>query len=261
MGVLSALVGAAGTAVFQRTFLIETKTDNGIPRPLLVFDVVHEEEPNYEAEVTEHPVESGPEVTDHIQLKNPTLRIKGTVSATPLDLSTSIGNLISGGFSLITDSQFRGNFLNSGLQVAAGAIGAKLLHGASLDASSLLQGSADVIARSILMSAYERRARFDVVTKRVRYSSMVIESMTFPRTAETGQQLIFELQLKQIRVVSALSVQVGNTADSVLNSATSLIGLGSQGLTPLGTDASAQVSATNASTGFNSTRSELRATA
>lgn len=259
MGILNPLVAAAGTAVFQRTFLMESKTDNGIPRPLVIFDAVLEEEPTYEADVTEHPVESGPEVTDHIQLKNPTLRLKGTVSATPLDLATSIGNLIGGGLSLITDSQFRGNFLNAGIQRAAGAIGATLLQGAALNAQSLISGSPDAIARSILMSAYERKARLDVVTKRVKYTSMVIESMTFPRTAETGSQLMFELQLRQVRIVSAQSVQVGNTADSVLNSATSLLGLGSQGLTPLSDQGATQVASTNSSTGFNATQAEMRA--
>ena len=259
MGILDPLIGAAGTAVFQRTFLMEVKTDNGIPRPLIVLDAVTEEEPTYEASVTEHPVESGPEVTDHIQLKNPTLRLKGTISATPLDLATSIANLASGGLSLITDSQFRGNFLNAGLQQAAGAIGASVLQGAALNANSLLQGSADAIARSILLSAYERRARFDVVTKRIRYTSMVIESMSFPRNADTGQQLIFELNLKQIRVVSSQTVQVGNTADSVLNSATSAVGLGSQGLTPLSASSATQVASVQSSTGFNSTQAEFRA--
>lgn len=255
MGILDPLLGAAGTAVLQRTFLLEVaSTPNGVPRPLIVLDVVNEEEPTYTADVTEHPVEDGPEITDHIQLKNPTLRLKGTISATPLDLATSIGNLVSGGLSLITDSQTRANFLNTGVQAASAAIGASLLQGAALNPTTLLQGSADALARSIFLSAYQRRARFDVVTKRIRYTSMVIEEMSFPRDNQTGQQLIFELHLKQIRVVSSQTVKVGSTADSVLNSATSKFGLGSQGTTPLSADSTSQVASVQSSTGFNSTQ-------
>lgn len=258
MGILEPLLGAAGTAVLQRTFLLETGTDTGIPRPLIVLDVVTEEEPTYEADVTEHPVEDGPEISDHIQLKNPTLRLKGTISATPLDLATSIGNLVSTGLGILTSSQTRANFFNAGIQQAAGAIGASLLQGAALNPSSLISGSADAMARSIFMSAYERKARFDVVTKRVRYPNMVIESMSFPRDKDTGQQLIFELHLKQVRIVSSQVVKIGTTSDSVLNSATSLLGLGSQGTTPLSADSSAQVNGTLASTGTNGTLSEFQ---
>ena len=123
MGLLDGLIGAAGTAILQRTFLLEVGTGNGVPRPLIVLDVVKEEEPEYTNQITKHPLEQGEPVTDHIQPENPTLRLKGTVSATPIDLSTSIANLASGGLQLITSSQARANFLNTGLQSTAGALG------------------------------------------------------------------------------------------------------------------------------------------
>lgn len=258
MALLDSIVGLAGTAVFQRTFLLETNTDNGIPRLIIVLDSVQEEEPTYEADVTEHPVEQGTEVTDHIQLKNPTLRLRGTVSNTPLDLATTIGNLAAGGLSLVTDEQFRSNFINAGLQQAAGAIGSSLLQGAAFNPGTLLQGATDALARSIFLSAYERKARFDVITKRQRYETMVIESMSFPRDVSTGYQLIFELNLKHIRVVSPQIVQLGTTADSVANSATSIFGLGNQAGNPINSQTLAQVESAHSSTGFDSTLHDFK---
>ena len=226
--ILGPLGGAAGTALLQRTFLLDTQTFNGIPKILVVFDAILEESPEYSADVTQHPVESGPEVTDHIQLKNPSLRLKGTISNTPLDLSTTIGNLLSGGLDAITSSQFRANILNSATQQASGIAGAALLGSSANPLGSGLAGAADAIARSIMLDAFSQKKRFDVVTKRTKYESMVIERMSFPRDTQTGFQLAFELELVQIRVVSPFTVNIDSVAENAITSATSKTGLGGQ---------------------------------
>jgi hypothetical protein len=225
---LGALAGALGTAVLQRTYFLEVDTPIGIPRLLIVLDAVTEEEPEFTADVTENPVEDGNEVTDHIQLKAPTLRLRGTISNTPVDLSTSIGNAIAGGIDLITSGQARSNFLNAGLQQAASIGGAALMGGASATTGAALAGAADAIARTAFLDCYNRRARFDVVTKRQRYEGMVIETLRFPRDQSTGYQLAFEVELKKIRIVKSLTVQVASVAESVLNSAVGALGLGQQ---------------------------------
>ena len=223
------------TAALQRTYLVE-KGPSGLPRILVVFDAVTQETPEFTAAVTEHPVEEGPEVSDHIQLKNPTLQIVGTISNTPIDLQTTIGNLLSGGIAAVTSSQFRDNVLNSGVQQISAVAGAKLLGASASQAlGDAVSGAADAIARSALLDAYERRARFDVVTKRYRYESMVIERLSFPRDPQTGRQVVFELEMKRIRIVSAFTVQIENLAENVVNSATPVAALGNQvtkGVTP-----------------------------
>lgn len=225
---LDAISGAAGTALLQRTYFLQTQTPDGVPRLLAVLDVVKEEVPEFSAEVTQHPVEAGPEVSDHIQLKNPVMMLKGKISNTPLDLSSSIGNLLAGGTALITSSQARTNILNTGLQQAAGIAGAAVLQGASNIGSAGLAGAADAIARTILLSAYENKTPFDVVTKRQRFTSMVIERLRFPRSNETGYALDFEMELIQLRVVSPLLVQLTQLDESVINGATPSTNLGSQ---------------------------------
>jgi len=225
---LEALAGPIASAVLQRTYLLEKGTFNFIPRVLIVFDTVDEEDPEFSAEVTEHPVEEGPEVSDHIQLKNPDLTIRGTISNTPTDLSVAIANIISGGIGAVTSSMFRANFINTGIQQFASLAGAALM-GGGLSAGSALAAAEDAIARSILLDAWQRKARFDVVTKRQKYEQMVIQKLRFPRNKDTGFQLYYELDLKHIRTVQPLfGALLSTVAEDVVPSASSDTNLGSQ---------------------------------
>lgn len=233
-------VGALGTAALKRTYLLEKNTPTGIPRLLIVFDAVTNEVVTYESTVTEIPVEEGPEVTDHIQKKNPKISLSGTISQTPLDLSVGIGNLIGGGIAAFTSSQARSNLLNSGVQQAAGVAGAALLGGAGLPSltGGLLGGLADAIARTALLDAYERRARFSVITRRFQYDDMVIQKMTLPRDNTTGNQMTFNIDFKQVRIVSALTVQIDTVGEDVVTSALDSSNLGNQSGSALNATAS-----------------------
>ena len=223
---LDQLFGAAGTVGLQRTYLLETRTDNGVPRVLIVFDAITNEVPAYESDVTEVPVEEGPEVTDHIQLKNPRLKLQGNVSQTPLTLQQTVAAVVASGVSLATSSQFRENALNSGVQNLAGVAGASLLGNAA--GGDLTQGLADALARAALLDAWQRRARFNVITKRQQFNDMVIQKMSFPRDSNTGDQIVFDLDLKNIKVVSPLTVQLDTVSEDVVTSATGNADLGQQ---------------------------------
>jgi hypothetical protein len=227
---LDLLLGAAATGVLQRTFMMQSSGESffGIPQILAVFDAVTEEEPEFTADVTQHPVEKGKEVTDHIQIKNGTLRLKGTISNSPIDLATSIGNLQAAGIDLITSSQARANLLNTGVQQAAGVAGASLLGNASNPLGGFLGGAADAIARTVLLNAFQTKQIVDVVTKRQKYTSMAIQRLSFPRDSNTGYQLIFELEFIQIRIVSPATIDLTQVAEDVTTSAVSLSKLGSQ---------------------------------
>lgn len=230
MGILDSLIGGAGTALLQRTYLLQSKGSSffgiAIPQPLAVLDAIIEEDPEYMADVTQHPVEAGSEVTDHIQLKNPTLRLKGIISNSPLDLSTTIGNVLAGGIGAITSSQVRSNLLNTGLQQAAGSAGAALMSGGGL--GGFLGGAADALARSILLGAYQNKQIIDIVTKRQKYESMVIQALKFPRDQSTGFALAFELDFIHIRIVSPISTLLSQVAENVATSASGVTNLGSQ---------------------------------
>lgn len=50
----------------------------------MVIDAALREEHSFEADVSEHPVESGADVTDHVRARPPVVSIEGIVSDTPL---------------------------------------------------------------------------------------------------------------------------------------------------------------------------------
>lgn len=226
-GVLASLKQGVGS-ILQRTYLLQTATPDGIPRLLVVMDTVNEEDPEYTADVTQHAVEQGPEVSDHIQLKNPTLTLKGKISNTPLDLSGAVANLLASGISTITSAQARSNILNTGLPQAAAIGGAALQGNAGDIASSGLAGAADAIARTALLAAYQGKLPFDVITRRQRYPGMVIQRLRFPRNNATGYALDVEIDMIALRVVSPLQVQLTQLDESVISTGTPSSDLGGQ---------------------------------
>lgn len=228
---MASALGALAAGIQQvlgRTVLLQTNTATGIPVPLAVLDVVKDEVVEYTAEVSDHPVEEGPEVSDHIQLHNPTIRLKGIMSDTPLDLAVAIANIAAGGIAAISSSQARSNLLNSGVSQLGGLVGAKLLGNAANITSNAFAGSVDAISRTILLYAYQAKTPFTLVTKRMSYPNVVIQKLSFPRNEETGYALAFEMDIRQIRLVSTLQVLKTQVDESVISSASSSTNLGSQ---------------------------------
>ena len=218
---------AAARGALGRTFFIE-KTTSGQQRVLLVFDVVTSEVPEFEADVTLLPVEEGPETTDHIQLKNPILKLEGTISETPLDLEVAAINAASGGREIVANNQARSNFLTSRVDNVAGIAGATLQGRASSSPGDVFTGAVDQLARTVLLAAYERRSRFTVVTRRQQYENMVLRRLSFPHTTDTGRQLQFSLEFQEIRIAAPFRVNVDQIAESASDSGASEARQGSQ---------------------------------
>lgn len=225
---ISSIATASARGALGRTFLLEN-TPTGIPNLVLVFDAIESEVPEFEANVSLVPVEdSQPEITDHVQIRNPTLSLTGVISESPIDLSVQVANLAAGAQNLVTNNQLRDNFLDSGFSSVAGAIGGDLLSGAS--AGDAASGALDIIARQIILSAYERAARLTVVTRRQQYENMIIKKISFPRDRSTGRQTRFTMELQQIRVVSPFIANLSTTESGVSVTAVPNQSLGSQSL-------------------------------
>lgn len=228
---MASALGALASGVGQilgRTVFLQPNTATGIPVPLVVLDVVKTESVEYETEISEHPVEAGPEVGDHAQRKNPTIRLKGTISNTPLDLSTAIANVASGALAAISTSQARSNLLNSAFSQAQGIVGSVLQGNASNLAANAAAGAVDAISRTILLNAYESSLPFTVLTRRQRFDNVIIKKLHFPRDEDTGYALEFEIDLKQIRIVNPLVVQKNTVDEAVISGASSSTNLGNQ---------------------------------
>jgi hypothetical protein len=224
---LSALAAGAGQ-LLGRTVLIQTNTATGIPAPLAVLDVVKDEVVEYEVDITDHPVEEGSEVSDHAQLKPTVIRLKGTISNTPLDLSVAIANIAAGALAAISSSQVRTNLLNSAASIGAGIVGTALQGKSQNIAATALTGAVDAVSRTILISACENRVPFTLITKRQTFKNVLIKKLSFPRNEETGFALEFEMEIKQVRIVTPLKVQKGQLDEKVISTASSSTSLGSQ---------------------------------
>lgn len=226
-------LGVLATGVSQilgRTTLMQFPpyTPSGIPIPLAVLDVVKDEMVEYEMEISDHPVEQGLEVSDHAQPKNLVVRLKGTISNTPLDLSVAIANIAAGGLSAFTSSQARSNLLNTGLSAGAGIVGSALQGNSSNVGASAFAGSVDAISRTILLYVFQNRTPFSIVTRRQRFDNMLIRRLSFPRNEETGFAVDFEMDIRQIRIVSPSEVSKTQVSEDVISTAASLTNLGNQ---------------------------------
>jgi hypothetical protein len=117
-------------------------------------------------DVTTHPIESGALITDHVIKKPQTIRIEGIVSNTPI------------GFGLKQLTAFAGKTLPFPREA----------------------GPAQE-AYETLMRLRESKTPITVVTALQEYDDMVIESLTFPRDAGSGDALRFTANLVQVQVV------------------------------------------------------------
>jgi len=130
--------------------------------------------------VTEHPVESGANITDHIRPDPVQLSITGIVSDTPIG-SRQVQRAVSVGGASVQVTQQEPPSSATGFGRAAWA---------KLD--------------SIRVSAKPVK----VVTRDKTYESMALVSLSVPKEAKTGGALYFTAQFKQVRIVFNRSTKV-----------------------------------------------------
>lgn len=164
--------------LLDRFLVIKLNDDTGINLVKLDVDVCEAENHTYESMITEHAIESGSKISDHILKKPFKLKITGLISDTPLgllkfgkDYQNMKGNIssISGGgpYRTISDE-------------AAGK----------------------------LMQCYNSEYAIEILTGFNSYKNMYIESLEFPRTPETTGGLRFIMNLKQITFAKSEIVTV-----------------------------------------------------
>lgn len=208
MGLLSFLLG---NQPIRTKFTDPSNND----ADLLLVDATIQESPKYEAEPTDYAVEEGPDVTDNIRLKPITLQIDGLVSETPITLKSQAAGLLTAvGANLGAKT---GGFNSQLGAIAGGFIGSRLFkdssEGTDANGDTRSLNPAD-IARKVLEDTWRNKRIFTVVTKRRKYDSMVITSLTFPRTVQDGKALKFSVSLKQIRIVSPETIAITKNIES-----------------------------------------------
>lgn len=126
------------------------------------------------AVITDHPVEEGPNISDHIRAEPPKLQMDGIVSNTPINRTQRRRVVEAFGV------EFETSALDDQRQGAAGYAEA---------------------AYAKLEELHATGAVFTVVTQIRTYDNMAFESLVVPRDAKTGDAVNFSATLKQVIVV------------------------------------------------------------
>ncbi len=149
------------------------------------------------AQVTEHPVEDGSNISDHVIQRPDSITIEGVVSNTTLVFPQGLG-LIAPAMSLAR---------------TVDGITNDLAQTAYLGLLELIKGKQSGLARSISL--------VKIVTKLRTYENMIIENVTVNRDSSSANALFFTCTAREIKVVKTALANI--TA-----SATNLAGAGKQ---------------------------------
>lgn len=139
-------------------------------------DVAVSEDHSFEADVTEHPVEIGADVSDHVRARPVTVTIEGIVSDTP------IGGIADRRGDRLADVGV--------ITVSASAAGPGPLQ---------FKPSDDMLAWFDAMR--ERREPVEIRTSLRTYENMMLRSLSIPRSATNGDALRFTATFVQIIIV------------------------------------------------------------
>jgi hypothetical protein len=154
------------------TLLTPTRAQLGA----IVLDASISEQHSAEVEVTEHPVEKGANIADHLRPKPEVLTIEGLVTNTPLDPSAALVRRTQG------STQF--------------------------DSRAELQPERAGQAYADLRALKDSGELVTVVTSLRTYENMALRSLSVPRDARSGQALRFTATLVQVRTVTSATVSV-----------------------------------------------------
>jgi hypothetical protein len=144
----------------------------------LLVDAFLSETHHLSAKASEHPVESGTNIVDHIQIQPLTLDIKGIISNTPMGL---IG---------LTAFKSAQNYFNNQSNDLAAAAFKKL---------------EDIFAK---------QEPITIATSLKDYPNMVLESLIIEREGQTSASLHFSCTARQIRMVNQKLVEIPKPKNS-----------------------------------------------
>ena len=150
---------------------------------IIACDAVLSEEHNLTSEATQHEIEDGSLITDHIINRGRTLRLECLVSDDPLTYLQT--GMLERTINSTTPELFRSK-LGFGLSDENGK--------PSKDAFDQLE------------KIYEEKRPVTVVTGLKKYDNMVMESLNIPRNKDTVRSLKFDVSFRQIKRVSTKMV-------------------------------------------------------
>lgn len=154
----------------------------------LFIDGTHMETIDYSSEITNHPIETGSSISDHIYINPLKVKMEGSITDTSVDIVGTIKDVAG---------LFDGNLLNNLVDKFKG------------------KGSKSTAAYELLKDLHASKSLVTVVNYLDTFDNMVIETLTFPRDNKVGNRLFFEITLKQITLASVKTVSISRNPRSV----------------------------------------------
>lgn len=167
-------------------------------------DCTESEVIEYAQTITDHPVESGESITDHIYSNPVRVKVQGSMVDTPLDV-VGVAQKVAGIFT-------GGNILSNIKETFIG------------------KGRKQTTAYEALKDLAASNATITLVNYLDTFENMVIESIIFPRDVNTGARLKFEAILKQITLANVELVNINTATKDIVNKK---VKLGSQASKPV----------------------------
>jgi hypothetical protein len=156
---------------------------------------------DYTSEITNHPIETGSSISDHIYLNPLKINMEGSITDTSVDIVGTAKNVIG---------LFDGNFLNNVTDKFKG------------------KGAKQTAAYQILKDLQATKSLVTVVNYLDTFDNMVIETLSFPRNNQTGNRLLFEITLKQITLATVKTVSISRNPRNVQDMISNKFQLGKQ---------------------------------
>ena len=200
---------------------------------ILWFDVTTEEQHHLKAEITEHPVEEGINVTDNVRPAADSLSLTCFISNTPIVTKAEVtkyvkksGTLIGARSGAVKGEKLDVKTYDPPLMPTPGS----LMNALTSAIGNLLNGKKEYKAQVLkfekdfdnvqdtyfaLKELRDTGQRIEVATTVRTYKDMVIEDVSMPRKAEHGTGAAVTINLREIRVVSTLKVKAPKPAEAL----------------------------------------------
>jgi len=160
---------------------------DGVGIGQISIDATVQQEHKLASEVSDNPVEDGSNIVDHVNLLPFQLTLNGVITDSPIKF---------GVFSSV---------VNAGQTIAT-------LFG---------QTRRSIEAYQQLEKLWESRVPLTIITSLKEYKDMIIESLSVPRTAQTGNAIHFTISFRQIKRVNSVVVDAASFKSDVRDLATS----------------------------------------
>lgn len=186
-------------------------TDEGVAKRIL-FDTSDEENPETNLTPTEHPLEDGSSINDHLIKGQTRIRLRATISNTPTRVpETQFRDATGEVSSTETGESFR-NVLTEGAKGGGGSpTEARYEEIRERLQASVLQFTGDfdrvVDVYLELVGLQEQKQLFTLVTSLRSWDNCALILLSAPRTAETANAVEFSMELRVFEFVESQTVE------------------------------------------------------